>query len=262
MYTGAGLCGAFILFLAGTGFYHLFLFTPDSTPVVEAETTQDKEESLLASADRRPSILPSSSANASTVTSKDHLASNRLAAPARSGTAVSDAKPETDRLSKFAGPAKPKGKSSSGSGSKTPQAAVFRDNTYAKSKNSSSPQSFKSDPPPKPTNVDASLKVSKAAVCRAIENRMPAGVDQSFTTSDGKIYVWTNIEAKQVPLKIRHIYYFGGKKISDVSLDVRSSNWRTWSSKTIDNRRYRGEWRVDIATSKGEVLRRLYYEVK
>jgi hypothetical protein len=139
---------------------------------------------------------------------------------------------------------------------------VFRDNTYAKSKNSSSPQSFKSDPPPKPTNVDASLKVSKAAVCRAIENRMPAGVDQSFTTSDGKIYVWTNIEAKQVPLKIRHIYYFGGKKISDVSLDVRSSNWRTWSSKTIDNRRYRGEWRVDIATSKGEVLRRLYYEVK
>ncbi len=91
---------------------------------------------------------------------------------------------------------------------------------------------------------------------------MPVGVDRFFPISAGKIYVWTEIEAKQVPSKIHHIYYFGGEKISDVSLDVRSTRWRTWSFKTIANRRYRGEWRVDITTSEGNILRQLYFEVK
>ena len=118
------------------------------------------------------------------------------------------------------------------------------------------------DPLSKPNTIGGLIKVSNATICRAIENRMPAGIDRVFTTSAGKIYLWTEIEAKQVPTMIHHIYYLDGEKISDVSLDVRSARWRTWSSKTIANQRYRGGWRVDIATSSGEILRQLYFEVK
>jgi hypothetical protein len=74
--------------------------------------------------------------------------------------------------------------------------------------------------------------------------------------------VWSAIEVQQVPSEIRHIYYFKDRVISDVSLDVRSPYWRTWSYKIIAKERYRGEWRVDITSADGEVLRRLYFEIK
>ena len=102
----------------------------------------------------------------------------------------------------------------------------------------------------------------QASVCAEIKNRMPAGVDTSFPVSTQRVFVWNAIEARQVPTKIRHIYYLDGKKISDVTLDVRSAYWRTWSAKSLSNERYRGEWRVDIATASGKVLRRLYFEVR
>ncbi|MFO7714762.1 DUF2914 domain-containing protein [Desulfosarcina sp.] len=208
MYACIALCGAFILFLAGVGFDHLF-----------------------------------------------------LSEPAKSNAAFSGPKPEADISAGMSGPATQIGAPSSDSASTTQPVALLGNNADVESMGPTDRQPSKSDPSPKPSIVDASLTILQATICRAIENRMPAGVDRSFTTSDGKIYVWTQIEAKQVPATIHHIYYFGGKKIRDVSLDVRSAHWRTWSSKTIANRLDRGEWRVDIATSNGDILRRLYFEV-
>jgi hypothetical protein len=112
------------------------------------------------------------------------------------------------------------------------------------------------------TTAEAELKVLQATVCAEIKNRMPAGVDTSFPTSAQRVFVWSKIHAQQIPSKIRHIYYFDGQKISEVTLDVRSTYWRTWSSKDISNNRYQGEWRVDITSADRKVLRRLYFEVK
>jgi hypothetical protein len=118
------------------------------------------------------------------------------------------------------------------------------------------------DPPPDATTASSNLSVMQASICSDIKNRMPAGVDTAFSSSVQRVYVWSQIEAKQIPSTIRHIYYFKGQKISDVSLNVPAPYWRTWSFKGMANDRYRGEWRVDIASAGGTVLRRLYFEVK
>ena len=106
------------------------------------------------------------------------------------------------------------------------------------------------------------IRVLKAIICSDVQNRMPVGVDTAFSSSVQRIYVWSQIEAKQIPSKIRHIYYLEGRKMSDVILNVGSSNWRTWSYKNIADIDYRGEWRVDIALANGEVLRSLNFQVQ
>ncbi len=119
-------------------------------------------------------------------------------------------------------------------------------------------------PPATPASTVAAenLRVLKAIICSDVQNRMPVGVDTAFSSSVQRIYVWSQIEAKQIPSKIRHIYYLEGRKMSDVILNVGSSNWRTWSYKNIADIDYRGEWRVDIALANGEVLRSLNFEVQ
>jgi hypothetical protein len=106
------------------------------------------------------------------------------------------------------------------------------------------------------------VSVLKASVCAAIEDRLPAGVNTAFPADIQRVYVWSQIKAQKFPTKIRHIYYFNGRKISDVALNVRSSFWRTWSYKSIANEHYRGQWRVDIASADGKVLRRLYFKIE
>jgi hypothetical protein len=105
------------------------------------------------------------------------------------------------------------------------------------------------------------LKVSKAAVCSDIEHHMPVDVAGTFPASVERIYVWNQVETDRYPTTIRHIYYFEGRKVSDVTLKIRSPSWRTWSFKSIADDRYRGDWRVDITTPDGTVLRRLFFKV-
>ena len=90
---------------------------------------------------------------------------------------------------------------------------------------------------------------------------MPFGVANVFSHSVKRVYVWNQVETSVVPNQIRHIYYFNDQAISNVVLDVGSANWRTWSYVTISGDRHRGEWRVDITTADGKVLRRLYFEI-
>lgn len=264
IYACVAIFGGFILFIAKVGFYNLFLYDSDTISVAKAVTTPDKEKYQSSSIGSRPSMVPSPSTGESGAadTPKGHAANNRLSESSKSAPSISEAIPEADISSGTSRPTTQTGVSSSESSSKTQQAALLREYAELDSAGASVLQSVKNDPSPKPTIVDASLRVLEANICRAIENRIPVGVDRSFPISDGKIYVWTKIEAKQVPSKVHHIYYFGEKKISDVSLNVRSTRWRTWSSKTISNLNYRGEWRVDIASSNGDVLRRLYFDVK
>ena len=115
---------------------------------------------------------------------------------------------------------------------------------------------------PAPAVAAENLRVLKAIICSDVRNRMPVGVDTAFSSSVQRVYVWSQIEAKQIPSKIRHIYYLEGRKMSDVILNVGSSKWRTWSYKSIADMDYRGEWRVDIVSANGEVLRSLNFEVQ
>jgi cytoskeletal protein RodZ len=262
VYSCIAIAGTCILILAGVGFYHLFLHDPNSFKIAEAEKSPDMVEDPSIGSEPTIVFSQSSDESATADTPESHVKKNVLTEPAKPDAELSDTKKNVEISSIVSGAAIQTGPPSSDASSTTKIDASNRDAADTESTVPPGRHPFTSDPLPKPTIVDASLKVLKATVCRAVENLMPVGVDRFFPISAGKIYVWTQIEAKQIPSKIHHVYYFGGEKISDVSLDVRSTRWRTWSFKTIANRRYRGEWRVDITTSDGSILRQLYFEVK
>jgi len=227
LYASLALIGAGTLVLAGVGFYHVFIY--DEYPAMPNQA-----------AGRIHS--PTSSAAVAVNTPGTEAASDRSNAPAV-------------RTTQTAGPPSRPSPPAENSASHRPA-------TRAASSASAVQRGIGNDPSPGTRTAAVAVNVLKASVCSAIKNRMPAGVDTAFPASVQRVYVWNQIEAKTIPAKIRHIYYFNGRKISDVTLNVRSSFWRTWSYKSMSNEQYRGQWRVDIASADGKVLRRLYFEIK
>jgi len=117
--------------------------------------------------------------------------------------------------------------------------------------------------PTEPTRPQpaGNIKVLEATACTGVANRTPRGTGESFKWSTEKIYIWSWIESANHPTSVHHIYFFKGQKISDIELKIRSSNWRTWSYKTLLDKRYIGPWRVDITSAEGKLLQRIQFEV-
>ena len=109
---------------------------------------------------------------------------------------------------------------------------------------------------------EKNTEVLEAAVCAGVKDRTPSGESHTFPWSTARIYVWNLIKCDSSQSSIRHIYYFKGRQISNILLDIKSSLWRTWSCRTLLDKRYIGPWRVDITSADGGLLQRLYFEVR
>ncbi|MDZ7698742.1 MAG: DUF2914 domain-containing protein [Deltaproteobacteria bacterium] len=110
-------------------------------------------------------------------------------------------------------------------------------------------------------NHEKDMTVLETAVCTDVKDKNPFGKDYSVQWSTDRIYVWNLIESEVSLSSIRHIYYFKGKKVSDIALDIRSPRWRTWSYKVLSDKRFIGPWRVDITSADGKLLERVRFEV-
>lgn len=260
--VGLTIVGACIFLLAGIGFYHLFVY--DSVSVtVDAIQPSGGEDLGPPHPSGSPSVsTPLQPAGASTAVEAKKNGDAAVKQARLDASATGGAGPaENGEISAPPAPASSAPEAVPASSPAAPSDAP--DPPIARSQRTvaSAAEVRRSDPPPTPTDSALPMTVLKATVCRAVDNRMPVGVDLSFPASIGKVYVWTEIESSQVPTTVHHIYYLGGEKISDVSLRVRSTRWRTWSFKTIAASRDQGAWRVDIATSEGDILRQLYFEI-
>ncbi len=115
--------------------------------------------------------------------------------------------------------------------------------------------------PPAQTQMLNDMRIIRAVAASDVINKNPAGPTDSFQWSTEKVYIWTMIECDRPPSSIRHIYYFKGQKANDVELKVKSPQWRTWSYKTLLDKRYIGQWRVDITSNEGNILQSVFFEV-
>ncbi len=105
------------------------------------------------------------------------------------------------------------------------------------------------------------LRVIRAVAAGNILNKDPADLLDTFHWSMEKVYIWTMIECQQPPSSIRHTYYFKGQKVNDILLKIKSPRWRTWSYKTLLDKRWIGQWRVDITSDEGKLLQSVFFEV-
>ncbi|NOZ26141.1 MAG: DUF2914 domain-containing protein [Nitrospirae bacterium] len=105
------------------------------------------------------------------------------------------------------------------------------------------------------------LKVTEAAIATSVENLVPKGVSDRFPGSVGKLYAFTRIAGATKETLVWHLWFYGDKLMAEVSLPVKSVNWRTYSSKRIVPG-WTGEWRVDVTNEDGLLLETLYFTIE
>jgi hypothetical protein len=105
------------------------------------------------------------------------------------------------------------------------------------------------------------IKVSTIQIATSIENRRPVGVDTSFAANVGRVFCFTQIKGAADTTKISQVWYYKDQEKARVELDVRSNNWRTWSSKAI-LQSWTGPWRVMVVDADGTVLATTSFKIE
>lgn len=112
------------------------------------------------------------------------------------------------------------------------------------------------------TKTIGEVTLSSSSVCENIEAHAPVGEGATFSTEVGKVWVYTKFSMdKSVNSSIKHVYFYKGKLVSSISLDVKGPSFRTNSYKTITDK-MAGEWKVEIQSENGEVFETLNFTIE
>ena len=110
------------------------------------------------------------------------------------------------------------------------------------------------------TAAAASLQVESAVICEQVVDREPVDVGSSFSATVEKLYFFTKIVGAEGNPQVTHVWYYGDTERARVTLSVRASNWRTYSSKRIQAQET-GAWRAEILDAEGNTLATARFEV-
>ena len=99
----------------------------------------------------------------------------------------------------------------------------------------------------------AGLAVDQVVICAAIKDRAPVGVADTFPADIYSVYCYTKLTGAPQTTVVNHVWYRGETKMAERRLPVKSSHWRTWSTKEM-RKDWNGDWRVDIIGPDGTVL--------
>jgi hypothetical protein len=105
------------------------------------------------------------------------------------------------------------------------------------------------------------IRIEDAVVCQDVVDRAPVGSADVIPKESQKIYCFTRVVGAQGETSVTHNWYHKGALKASVALDVRSSNWRTWSAKSLKPE-YEGEWMVEILGEDGAPLESIVFFVQ
>ena len=105
------------------------------------------------------------------------------------------------------------------------------------------------------------IEVENIAICTSIENRQPVGTDSIFSADTGKLYCFTKLSSQTDSSEISHVWFYQDKQMAKISLPIKAKSWRTWSAKTIMPA-WKGNWRVEVQGSEGNVIRSISFRLK
>jgi hypothetical protein len=108
--------------------------------------------------------------------------------------------------------------------------------------------------------MQGQIEVAAAAICKAVVDREAVDVGTRFPNSVQRLYCYTKIVGASQPTEIVHVWSYGDVERARIALNVKSSNWRTFSSKAIQAHEI-GAWRVDVLDTAGNLLKTINFEV-
>ncbi len=89
------------------------------------------------------------------------------------------------------------------------------------------------------------VSVEDAVICRNVVDRTPPEVIDVVPSDIKKVYCFTKILGATQDSDVVHNWYYEENLVASVNLFVGSTNWRTYSSKTILPD-YTGTWKVEV----------------
>jgi hypothetical protein len=109
--------------------------------------------------------------------------------------------------------------------------------------------------------VAQEVAVVQSVICRNVIDRMPVESGAVIPAGTQRVFCFTQIEGAQGETEITHNWYHGGILKASVVLPVRTSSWRTWSSKALMPE-WTGEWLVEVLAQDGTPLERVVFTVE
>lgn len=113
---------------------------------------------------------------------------------------------------------------------------------------------------PVPAQKESQLVIADASICLDVVDLSCVGENKQFPAEAGRVYCTCRVLGAINPTSVTHVWYYGDKEKASVKLDVRSPDWRTYSSKRILPKET-GEWHVDILGPKGELLKEIPFTI-
>ncbi len=111
------------------------------------------------------------------------------------------------------------------------------------------------------SSQDAILQIEDAVVCQDVVDREPVGSGDVFAKESARIYCFTRVVGAAGETQITHNWYYQGNLQASVTLNVRSPNWRTWSSKAMMPE-MAGEWMVEVLSADGKPMENIIFFLK
>jgi len=105
------------------------------------------------------------------------------------------------------------------------------------------------------------IRVGYGAICTDVQNHEPIGADTIFSAAVGSLYCFTRVEGAVDTTRVTHVWYYGEKKMTEITLAVRSPRWRTYSNKKILPV-WTGKWNVVVLSEAGDPLAQLSFFVR
>jgi hypothetical protein len=104
------------------------------------------------------------------------------------------------------------------------------------------------------------VQIVAAAICKDVVDREAVDIGTQFPNSVSRLYCFTKVVSTEIPTEIVHVWRYGDVERARVSLAVRASAWRTYSSKAIQSHEI-GPWRVDVLDTSGNLLETINFEI-
>ncbi len=107
----------------------------------------------------------------------------------------------------------------------------------------------------------AAVQIEDAVVCQDVVDRAPVGSSDMFAKETPKVFCFCRVVGAAAGSQITHNWYYNGSLKASVKLNVGSTNYRTWSSKTLSPQ-WEGEWMVEILSDGGKPLENIVFMIK
>ncbi|MBL4657997.1 MAG: DUF2914 domain-containing protein, partial [Flavobacteriales bacterium] len=106
------------------------------------------------------------------------------------------------------------------------------------------------------------VEVSAATICRSVVNMEAVDSGSDFPRNVSRLWLLTKIQRKGESTSfVNHVWYFQGQEMARVKLEVKGTQWRTYSAKWIDPVLV-GDWKIDVISESGKLIKRVLFKIE